>query len=148
MLSDTHGLLRAEALAELEGVDLILHAGDVGSEDIIPSLEGLAPVTAVRGNVDRGAWARGLTRTEIIPVGDLLIYMLHDRSALDLDPSAAGIALVISGHSHRSSIEEVKGVLYLNPGSAGPRSFGKPVSVARIAVEGENLSAEVVRLQV
>jgi len=146
VISDTHGLLRPEALTALEGSDLILHAGDVGQPEILDTLRGIAPTIAVRGNVDRGPWTDVLPLTEVVEAGEVLIYMLHDIADLDLDPAAAGFAAVVFGHSHRPSAERKDGVLYLNPGSAGPRRFTLPVTVARISVEGSRLDSEIVTL--
>ena len=147
VISDTHGLLRPEAAEALRGVDLILHAGDVGSAEVLDALKGIAPVVAVRGNNDKGAWAEELPPWEVAEVGVVFIYMIHDVKEIDLSP-AAGFQVVVSGHSHKPSVEERKGVLYVNPGSAGPRRFTLPVSVARLTVSGETASAEVVELSV
>jgi len=146
VISDTHGLLRPEAVEALRGVDLILHAGDVGSPEVLESLKGIAPVVAVRGNNDKGAWAEDLPSWEVAEVGVVFIYMIHDVKEIDLSPAAAGFQVVVSGHSHKPSVEERKGVLYVNPGSAGPRRFKLPISVARLTVSGEAVSAEVVEL--
>jgi putative phosphoesterase len=132
IISDTHGLLREEALLALKGSDLIIHAGDVGNPEIIQTLKSLAPVFAVRGNVDTEPWAQALPETEVIEAGPATIYVLHDVHALDLDPAAAGFHIVISGHSHKPARTEHGGVLFLNPGSAGPRRFQLPVTVARL----------------
>ena len=132
LISDTHGLLRPEAVEALRGSDLIVHAGDVGAPGLIAKLEKLAPVVAVRGNVDTGPWASILPKTAIAEAGPALIYILHDVSELDLDPSAAGFQVVVYGHSHKPSRQERGGVLYLNPGSAGPRRFSLPITVARL----------------
>jgi len=129
VISDTHGLLRPEAVAALAGVLHILHAGDVGDAGILDRLGAIAPLTAIRGNVDREGRCSRLPETEMIALEDRHIYMLHDRNALDLDPVAAGVAVVISGHSHQPGIEWKRGVLYFNPGSAGPRRFSLPVSL-------------------
>ncbi len=134
LISDTHGLLREEALRALKGSDLIIHAGDVGKPEILTALEAIAPVIAVRGNVDRGAWAQSLPETAVAEAGSVLCYVLHDVQALDLDPAAAGFHVVVSGHSHQPSRSERSGVLYLNPGSAGPRRFRLPVTVARLSL--------------
>ena len=134
VISDTHGLLRPEALEVLEGVDLIVHAGDIGSPQIIDALRELAPVFAIRGNVDRGVWADEFSATEIVEVDDLLLYVLHDLGQLDLDPAAAGFRVVIYGHSHDPKVAEKQGVVYLNPGSAGPRRLRLPISMARMVV--------------
>jgi uncharacterized protein len=132
LISDTHGLLRPEALNELRGSDLILHAGDVGKPEILESLRAIAPVVAVRGNIDRGDWASRLPMTTVAEAGSVSIYMLHDIKELDLDPDAAGFRVVVSGHSHKPSRTERDGVLYINPGSAGPRRFKLPITVARL----------------
>jgi uncharacterized protein len=132
LISDTHGLLRPEALRALEGSHLIVHAGDVGTPEILEELRRLAPVVAVKGNVDTDAWCAGLPETAVAETGSALIYVLHDVKALDLKPPAAGFAMVVSGHSHKPLREEREGVLYVNPGSAGPRRFSLPVTVARV----------------
>ncbi len=132
LISDTHGLLREEALRALEGSDLIIHAGDVGKPEIIDALKTLAPVFAVRGNVDTEPWASALPETEVVEVGPATIYVLHDVHALDLNPAAAGFHIVVSGHSHKPARTERDGVLYINPGSAGPRRFQLPVTIARL----------------
>ena len=129
VISDTHGLLRAEALAALRGSEHIIHAGDVGAPEILDELSATAPVTAVRGNVDKGAWARKLPETEVVELGGISVYVLHDLAQLDLKPEAAGFKVVISGHSHVPKQETREGVLYFNPGSAGPRRFTLPVRV-------------------
>ena len=132
LISDTHGLLRPEALGALDGSDLIIHAGDVGAPEILEQLRRLAPVVAVKGNVDTDAWCADLPETAVADAGSSLVYVLHDLKALDLKPAAAGIAMVVSGHSHKPVCEERGGVLYVNPGSAGPRRFNLPVTVARV----------------
>jgi len=132
LISDTHGLLRPEALNALAGSDLILHAGDVGKPGILDALKALAPVVAVKGNVDHGAWASALPATAVAEAGPAIIYVLHDIHALDLDPAAAGFRVVVSGHSHQPARTERSGVLYVNPGSAGPRRFQLPVTIARL----------------
>src|SRR5579864_1982138 len=132
LISDTHGLLRPQALHALEGSDLIIHAGDVGDPEILEKLKALAPVFAVRGNVDTEAWAQALPETEVVETGSATIYVLHDVHALDLDPAAAGFHIVVSGHSHTPDRTERAGVLYINPGSAGPQRFRLPVTVARL----------------
>ncbi len=148
VISDTHGLLRSEATDALKGSDLIVHAGDVGGTDILEQLRTIAPTYAVRGNVDTGAWAKALPITEVVDVGQLQLYVLHDLATLDLDPRAAGFAAVISGHSHRPSAEVRHGVLYLNPGSVGPRRFTLPIAMARLRVAGDRLSHEMIALKV
>jgi uncharacterized protein len=132
LISDTHGLLRRQALDALRGSDLIVHAGDVGSAEIITALEAIAPVVAVRGNTDVEAWARSLPETAVAEAGDVSIYVLHDLQALDLDPAKAGFSLVVTGHTHKPLKLERGGVLFVNPGSAGPRRFSLPITVARL----------------
>lgn len=146
LISDTHGLLRPEALAALRGSDLIIHAGDIGSPDVLEQLRALAPVTAVRGNNDHGPWATALADSEAIDVGGRWLYVLHDLHALDLDPAAGGFAAVIAGHSHQPQIETRQGVLYVNPGSAGPRRFRLPVAIGRLRVGPRTLAAETIAL--
>jgi uncharacterized protein len=148
VISDTHGLLRPEAVDALCGVNRILHAGDIGAPEILEQLQTVAPVTAVRGNVDGGALARKLPLSEVIEVDGISIYMLHILEELDLKPEAAGFSAVIYGHSHVPKIEEKNGVLYFNPGSAGPRRFKLPVTVGKLMVEGEKIHAEIVELAV
>jgi uncharacterized protein len=132
LISDTHGLLRPEALRALGGSDLIIHAGDVGKPEILGALNLLAPVVAVRGNIDRDPWSSALPLTASTATGSAAIYVLHDIQQLDIDPAASGFQVVVSGHSHKPSRTERDGVLYLNPGSAGPRRFRLPVTVARL----------------
>jgi len=147
VISDTHGLMRQEALDALQGSDLILHAGDVGGEEIMEALQAIAPVYAVRGNMDGGAWAQRLPKTRWVEEGDITIYILHDLDKLDLVPEAAGISMVVSGHTHlfRESIRE--GVYYLNPGSAGPRRFSRPVSLAIVQVDGDEVEIHPILLE-
>ena len=147
-ISDTHGLIRPQALAALAGSDLIIHAGDIGTPDVLTALTAIAPVAAVRGNNDHGAWTRQLTDTAAVQVGNAWVYVLHDLQDLDLDPAAAGFAAVIAGHSHRPGITKRDGVLYVNPGSAGARRFHLPIAVARLHLRGVTLSGEVVLLRV
>jgi putative phosphoesterase len=132
LISDTHGLLREEALRALQGAELIVHAGDVGAPEILDALRALAPVVAVRGNVDREEWAQALPLTAVAEAGPVNIYVLHDANQLDLDPLAAGFQVVASGHSHKLSRSERSGVQFINPGSAGPRRFQLPITVARL----------------
>src|SRR6185503_10286787 len=139
LISDTHGLLRPEAVAFLRGSDFIVHAGDIGDAKVLGELRALAPVTAVRGNNDRGAWAEGIAESEVLQVGEVFIHVLDDLAQLDLDPAAAGLQVVVSGHSHHPLIEERDGVLYVNPGSAGPRRFKLPIAVAELQVEGRSV---------
>jgi uncharacterized protein len=146
VISDTHGLLRPEAVAALHGSDLIVHGGDVGSPDVLEGLGALAPVRAVRGNVDTQSWARRLPETEVVEVGPLRLWVLHDIAALDLHPAVAGFAAVIFGHSHKPSIEMRDGVLHFNPGSAGPRRFRLPVTIGRLCVTADGLRPEIIEL--
>jgi uncharacterized protein len=148
VISDTHGLLRPEAVEALRGSDRILHAGDIGAPEILEALAKIAPVTAVRGNVDTKSWARSLPETEIIDIGGVSIYILHDRGQLDLKPEAAGFRVIVYGHSHHPKIEEKNGVLYFNPGSAGPRRFSLPVSVGRLKIKAGKVEAELVELKI
>ena len=147
VISDTHGLLRPEAVAALKGSDLIIHAGDVGAPDVLDALRKLAPTFVVRGNIDTAHWAGALPATAHVEVGGLQLHVLHNIAELDLDPAAAGYAAVIYGHSHQPSIETREGVLFLNPGSAGPRRFRLPVSIARVRVSVGKLGPEIVELQ-
>jgi putative phosphoesterase len=147
VISDTHGLLRKEALAALRGSELILHAGDVGKPEILEALRELAPVVVVRGNVDTEKWARELPGTAIAEAGAIRIYMLHDVKDLDLNPASAGFQIVVSGHSHQPGRTERGGVWYINPGSAGPRRFQLPVTIALLNVGEEPWSLEFVDLQ-
>lgn len=146
VIADTHGLLRPEALDALKGSAHIIHAGDVGDPSILDRLAAIAPVTAVRGNVDTGAWAERLPLAEAVELGGHLFYVLHQREHLDLDPRAGGFAAVVCGHSHRPSIETRHGVLYLNPGSAGPRRFSLPVTVAKVTIGAGSVEAVIVPL--
>jgi putative phosphoesterase len=146
VISDTHGLLRPEALEALHGSQHIIHAGDVGAPEILDPLRAIAPVTVVRGNVDKGPWTRKLLETEIVEIGSVSIYVLHDLARLDLKPEAAGFHAVIFGHSHVPLQEKRGGVLYFNPGSAGPRRFKLPVSVGRLIVERGEVRGEIIRI--
>jgi putative phosphoesterase len=148
LISDTHGLLRPEAVAFLRGSDFIVHGGDIGRASVLEELAALAPVTAVRGNNDKAPWAGPVQETEVLKVGEVLIYVVHDIAALDVDPVAAGFHVVVSGHSHRPSVTERDGVLYVNPGSSGPRRFKLPVSVGELMVVEKSVSARVVELDV
>ena len=135
VIADTHGLLRPEVFELFKGVSLIIHAGDIGKPDVLSILRKVAPVRAVRGNVDKGAWADSVPSTDVVEVNDRFIYLLHDLNTLDLDPAAAGMQAVISGHSHRPGESRKYGVLYLNPGSAGPRRFKLPITAALLRIE-------------
>ena len=146
VISDTHGLLRPEAVELLRGSEHIIHAGDIGAPEIIPELEKIALVTAIRGNVDKQEWARRFAETEVVELAGLYFYVIHDANALDLDPKAAGFAAVISGHSHKPMQEVRDGVLYFNPGSAGPRRFSLPISLGRLTIDGGHLSGEVLQI--
>jgi uncharacterized protein len=146
VISDTHGLLRPEALAALRGSDYIIHAGDVGDPAILRELAEIAPVTAIRGNVDHGAWSRKLPTTDVLEVQGISIYVLHNLAELDLRPEAAGFAAVIYGHSHVPKQEPKNGVLYFNPGSAGPRRFQLPVTVGRLTVKDGKVSGEIIEI--
>lgn len=146
VISDTHGLLRPEAIRALTGSDLILHAGDIGKPDILAALSTIAPVIAVRGNNDTGDWAQTIPELETIAVEHVSIYLIHSVKDLKLDLNTAGVQVVISGHSHKPSIEKQEGVLFLNPGSAGPRRFKLPISVACLSVNDKTIQAEVVDL--
>ncbi len=148
IISDTHGLLRPEAVEALRGSQAIIHAGDVGREDILHDLEQIAPVTIVRGNIDTSAWARKLPATNVLEIAGMSIYVLHNIDELDLDPAAAGFSAVIFGHSHRPLIETRKGVLFFNPGSAGPRRFNLPISVGRLTIANGKLTPELIHLKV
>jgi len=139
LISDTHGLLRPEAVERLRGSDFIVHAGDIGHPDVLSELARIAPVTAVRGNNDHAAWASRIRETEVLEVGSILIYVIHDVAQLDIDPAGGEFRAVVFGHSHRPSSEMRDGVLFCNPGSAGPRRFKLPVSVGELVIEGEEL---------
>jgi uncharacterized protein len=147
VISDTHGLMRPQALAALRGCDLIIHAGDVGSTDVIKELTGIAPTHVVRGNVDKADWAASLPMTEIVEVFERRFFVLHEISQLDFDPADLDCVAVVFGHSHQPLIETRAGVLFLNPGSAGPRRFNLPVTVARVGVSGQGLRPQIVELQ-
>jgi uncharacterized protein len=146
VISDTHGLLRPEAVELLRGSEHIIHAGDIGAPEIISELEKIAPVTAIRGNVDTQTWARQFAETEVAELGGLHIYVIHDVNALDLNPKAAGFAAVISGHSHKPKQEVKDEVLYFNPGSAGPRRFNLPISVGRLESVDGKVSGEILQI--
>lgn len=148
VISDTHGLLREEAIAALQGSELIIHAGDIGTPAVLERLREIAPVHAVRGNNDRDGWARALPVTDVVEVGALQVYLLHDLNDLDIDPAAAGFAAVITGHTHKPAAYARDGVLYLNPGSAGPRRFTLPIALARLVVSTLGIEHEIVELAV
>ena len=146
VISDTHGLLRPEALAALRGSDYIIHAGDIGDSAILKKLAAIAPITAIRGNVDRETWAKKIPATDVLEVGGVSMYVLHNLSELDLKPEAAGFAVVVYGHSHVAKQETKNGVLYFNPGSAGPRRFRLPVTVGRLTVKDRKVSGEIIEI--
>lgn len=143
LISDTHGLMRPEALQALAGVAHIVHAGDIGTAEILEQLRAIAPVTAVRGNNDKGAWAKGIAEHEVVQIGGKSLYVLHDLKELDLDPTASGFSVVVTGHSHKPLITTRDDVLYVNPGSAGPRRFKLPICVAMLEIAGGAIHAEI-----
>ncbi|HEX7026807.1 MAG TPA: metallophosphoesterase family protein [Gammaproteobacteria bacterium] len=143
IISDTHGLLRPQAVDVLQGSELVIHAGDIGSADVVERLSNIAPVVAIRGNVDTGEWAEKFPAEEVIKVHGRHLYVLHNLNEIDLDPAAAGFDVVISGHSHKPLINKKDGVLYVNPGSAGPRRFKLPVAVAMLRVTSEDIQARI-----
>ena len=147
VISDTHGLLRPEALAALQGSHYIIHAGDIGDPQILDKLGVIAPLIAVRGNVDQGAWARKIPATNVLEIGQISVYVLHSIQELDLKPEAAKFAAVVYGHSHVPKQEWKNGVLYFNPGSAGPKRFKSPVSVGRLTIEHNKIDATVLVLE-
>lgn len=146
LISDTHGLLRPQAVAALQGSDFIVHGGDIGDAGILDALAAIAPLTVVRGNNDREAWAGAIPETAFLKVGDVHVYAIHDLSQIDIDPAGAGVRVVVSGHSHQPKVEARGGVLYVNPGSAGPRRFKLPIAVAELIVDGDAVSARIVEL--
>jgi uncharacterized protein len=146
VISDTHGLLRPAAIAALRGVEHIIHAGDVGSPEILEELSSIAPLTVIRGNIDKGAWAHALPEIEALEIGGISIYVLHDLARLDLNPKAAGFHVIVSGHSHIPKQETRDGVLYFNPGSAGPRRFRLPISLGKLIVEEGTVRPELLEL--
>ena len=148
LISDTHGLLRPQAIDALAGCDYIVHAGDICEARILDELARIAPVTAVRGNNDRGAWAQQVPATAVLDAGGVLIHVLHDIGELALDPAAAGFGVVVTGHSHKPSRELRDGVLYINPGSAGPRRFTLPIALARLTIVGKRVIARLIELEV
>lgn len=148
VISDTHGLLRPEAIVALQGSDLILHAGDIGKPEVLEGLSEIAPVIAIRGNNDKGAWAEAITERETIQIENVFVHLLHIVQELNLEPQQAGIQIVISGHSHKPAIVDRDGVLFLNPGSAGPRRFKLPISVARLHIHGTSIQTQITELTV
>ncbi|MBE0624595.1 MAG: metallophosphoesterase family protein [Burkholderiales bacterium] len=148
LISDTHGLLRPEALTFLKGCDYIVHGGDIGHASILEELAELAPVTAVRGNNDMGSWANSLRESECVQIGDVVAYVIHDLAQFHIDRIPAGVRVIVSGHSHMPRVEERNGVLYVNPGSSGPRRFKLPVAVGELIITGSSVSARIVELSV
>ncbi|WP_300464855.1 metallophosphoesterase family protein [Desulfobacula sp.] len=148
IISDTHNLLRLEAINALKGSEIIIHAGDIGNSEIIDRLKIIAPVFAVRGNIDKSAWGDTLPISDVIEISGKFIYLLHNIHEIDLDPVAAGFDAVISGHSHKPKIENKNGVFFINPGSAGPRRFSLPVTVAILQIVGKNISCDLIELRV
>ncbi|MCK5646197.1 MAG: metallophosphoesterase family protein [Anaerolineales bacterium] len=147
VISDTHDNIREDVLDVLRGSDLIIHAGDIGGQEILENLERIAPVVAVRGNMDCEPWTDKLPRSEVVEIGDISIYILHDLLSMNLNPKAAGFDLVISGHTHLPTVRKVEGILFLNPGSAGSNRSGKPPSLAKVEVSGTALKAEILLLK-
>jgi putative phosphoesterase len=147
LISDTHGLVRDGAIAALTGCHHILHAGDIDTPEVIARLSQVAPVTAVRGNNDRGAWARHIPAYEVVEFGAISVYVRHDESELDIDPEAAGFQVVMCGHSHQPKVEWRGGVLFVNPGSAGPRRFKLPIAVGELLIAGDQVSARIIELR-
>lgn len=147
VISDTHSLLRPAALAYLRGCEIVLHAGDVGAPEVIEGLAAIARVYAVRGNNDKGPWADSLPEVEMIEFGGKTIYMVHDPADIDIDPQAAGVDLVVTGHTHRPKLETLDGVVYLNPGSAGPRRFRLPIALGKVVLQGDVIKPEIRELQ-
>lgn len=148
VISDTHGLIRREAIEALTGCEIIIHAGDIGSPDVVDQLREIAPVYAVRGNVDYGDWIKPFPEKEVVRFNNTSFYVLHDIAELDIDPVTAEINAVITGHSHRPNIEQRDGVLFFNPGSAGPRRHSLPVSLGKVSVENACLRGEIIELDV
>lgn len=148
LISDTHGLLRPEALAVLQGCDHIVHAGDIGDPGILQALAAIAPVTAVRGNHDVGAWAQDLPETQELTLAGVTLYVIHDIGTLPIDPATAGVQVVVYGHSHRPVVETRDGVLYVNPGSAGRRRFSLPITVGELTLEPDGVSARILPLEI
>jgi len=148
LISDTHGLVRPEALEALRDSDLLIHAGDIGKPDVLAALKRIAPLIAIRGNIDTAPWAKRLTETKRMTVGTIKLYIIHNLKELEFNPAARGFRLVISGHSHKPLIATRDNVLFVNPGSAGPRRFKLPISVARLFVQGDTFDAEIIELAI
>jgi len=147
VISDTHNLVRPEAIRFLSGSQMIIHCGDICGPEVLTELARIAPVTAVRGNNDQGPWAEKLPEYELLPVGKICVFVIHDLSQMDIDPASAGAAVVLSGHSHNPGIEWRAGILYVNPGSAGPRRFKLPISAGELNVEGDSITPRIVDLE-
>jgi putative phosphoesterase len=148
VISDTHGLIRPEALAALQGVDRIIHAGDIGKAEVLDVLKTIAPLVTIKGNNDRGSWAESLPETRSLRIGTVRLFIVHDVKDLSFDPAARGYHAVISGHSHKPSVVERGGVLFVNPGSAGPRRFKLPIAVAKLVVDGADVKARIIELTI
>jgi len=148
LISDTHGLLRDEAVAALDGCHHILHAGDIDTPEVLARLRRLAPVTAVRGNNDRGSWAKSIPAYEVVEFGAVSVYVRHDQSELDIDPAGAGFRVMVFGHSHKPAVERREGILFVNPGSAGPRRFKLPVAVGELLIASDRVDARIIELGV
>ncbi len=148
LISDTHGLVREEAVAALKGCQHILHAGDIDEPDVLVKLRRIAPVTVVRGNNDRGAWAQAIPVCDVVEFGLVSVYLRHDESELDVDPRAAGFRVMLFGHSHKPRVETRDGVLFVNPGSAGPRRFKLPIAVGELLISGDRVDARIIELSV
>lgn len=146
LVADTHGLLRPEAVEWLRGCDRILHAGDIGDPTVLTRLAELATITAVRGNNDNGRWADALAPTELLQVGEIWLYLLHDLAELDIDPTGAGVQVVVSGHSHKPLVTERQGALFINPGSCGPRRFNLPIALGELLIDGNAIQARIVEI--
>lgn len=148
LISDTHGLIRPQALETLRGVDLIIHAGDIGRPEVVSALKAIAPVLVVKGNIDREAWANRFSATKLVKFGNIKIFVIHNLKELGADPVARGYQAVISGHSHKPSISTRGGVLFVNPGSAGPRRFKLPIALGKLFIENNRATAEIIELDV
>jgi putative phosphoesterase len=148
LISDTHGLVRPEALVALQGVDLIIHAGDIGKGEVLDALKPIAPIRAIKGNNDRGPWAMKLPDTKTISISGANLFLIHNIRELAFEPSERGISVVISGHSHKPSVATRDGVLFVNPGSAGPRRFKLPVALGRLQIDGKKVTAEIIELKI
>jgi putative phosphoesterase len=148
LISDTHGLVRPQALVALDGVDLIIHSGDIGKPEVLQSLKTIAPLVAIKGNIDRDAWAKSLPDTKALKIGETRIYVIHNVNELDFSPAARGFDVVISGHSHKPGVATRDGVLFVNPGSAGPRRFKLPVALGKLRLDGHRVTAELIELAI